>query len=355
MAGNAFAQRTVDLSISNKTISGGFFYFDINLKRTSNWTTNFLGDCSFYFDHNASALSTVVLDYSNPNVSVGNGFTVTSGSNVNHIYVTVDFGFGSSWSPDLNTVYKLFTVKMTITNAAQESDLEWATGFSAVFNASDESVDESYSGSGDMSLPVQLTSFSAQPTTAGVQLSWTTESETDNLGFILERSVKENNDSHLQRAMIASYETDIALHGQGNSSESHEYDFTDSGVEMGQQYIYRLSDVNTSGAVHVYDEVTIILPDAPVETVIEPPFPNPFNPETKIGYKIAKTSTVEITVYDLLGCKVRTLVNEAQSAGSFNIYWHGDDASGRQVATGTYLIVLKTKEGVRAQKAVMLR
>ena len=88
---------------------------------------------------------------------------------------------------------------------------------------------------------------------------------------------------------------------------------------------------------------------------LHPPFPNPFNPQTRIGYELAESGPVEMVVYDLLGRKVQSLVNQNQSVGSYNIYWQGNDRLGEKVATGTYLIVLKTEAGVRVQKAVMLR
>jgi len=206
----------------------------------------------------------------------------------------------------------------------------------------------------DLSLPVVLSSLSVELVLDNVQILWVTESENSNLGFILERAVETHCNASLQWAIIASYVTHPALCGQNNSSERHDYAFVDSEIVAGHAYIYRLSDVNTAGEVHVYDEIEIILPDAPGETALEPPFPNPFNPQTKISYQLAQSGPVEVIVYDLLGRKVRTLVDAVQSAGSFNIYWHGDDEAGRKAATGTYLIVLKTTEGVRTQKGVML-
>ncbi|MCK5148921.1 T9SS type A sorting domain-containing protein [bacterium] len=208
---------------------------------------------------------------------------------------------------------------------------------------------------GDASLPVELSHFSAEISRDGIHLKWTTQSETDNLGFILERAVETLHATSLQWDVIASYETYSNLMGHGNSSEKHEYTFVDSEIDVGQTYTYRLSDVSTDGEVHIYDVIRITLPEAPLETVLEPPFPNPFNPETKIPYQLAEAGPVEIVVYDLLGRKVQTLVSEEQSTGSYNVYWHGDDMSGRKTATGTYIIVMKSEQGVKTQKVVMLR
>ena len=210
----------------------------------------------------------------------------------------------------------------------------------------------------DMSLPVALSAFYARAVPGGVQLSWITESETDNLGFVLERGVgcvETRFIASLQWEVIASYETHPELCGQGNSAAQHNYTFVDKAVEAGTGYVYRLSDVNTDGEVNVYDVIQIALPDAPVVTAMDPPFPNPFNPQTKIEYHLAEAGPVKIVVYDLLGREVRMLVDELQSPGSFHVYWQGNDRWGEKVATGMYLIVLKTADCVKTQKVMMMR
>ncbi|MCK5149061.1 T9SS type A sorting domain-containing protein [bacterium] len=208
----------------------------------------------------------------------------------------------------------------------------------------------------DVSLPVQLSSFTANHTPTGVLLEWTTQSETDNLGFILERAPVEMPLLASQSwQTIATYRTHQSLAGQGNSSERHTYSYLDKNSQQGQNYKYRLSDVNTAGEINIYDTITIIMPDSPGETILEPPFPNPFNPETKIQYQLSKAGSVEIVVYNLMGRHVKTLINRHQSAGSHNIYWHGRDEAGNHSSTGTYVIVLKTLEGKRTQKVVMMR
>ncbi|NQT24027.1 T9SS type A sorting domain-containing protein, partial [candidate division KSB1 bacterium] len=207
-----------------------------------------------------------------------------------------------------------------------------------------------YENARDSSLPVELSSFSAEALPDGVRLKWSTESEVDNLGFILESKLAEGD-----WVQIASYQTHTELQGQGNKSSRTEYKFMDETARAGQSCTYRLSDVNTAGEIHVYDVIKIAMPDVPKELVLDPPFPNPFNPQTKIYYQLSKSGPVEIAVFDLLGRKVRTLVDGFQSAGSYNIYWHGKDEAGMQTATGTYFITLKTVEGVRTQKVVMMR
>ena len=66
-------------------------------------------------------------------------------------------------------------------------------------------------------------------------------------------------------------------------------------------------------------------------------YPNPFNPSTLIPYQLAATSPVRLEVFNVLGQRVATLVDEEQSAGSYRARWDGTDAAGRAAASGVYI------------------
>jgi len=202
----------------------------------------------------------------------------------------------------------------------------------------------------DLSLPVSISSFSARPEGRSIILEWVAESESDNLGFIIERS-SINNDW----LTIATYMTSEALKSRGNTSSRAKYIFIDMGVESGLTYAYRLSDVNTEGKITQHTSLSIKLNTLPELTEMQNAFPNPFNPETRIGYKLAKSGRVNIVVYDMLGRKVRTLVDSRQTAGSYNIFWNGKDEKGTRAATGSYLVVLKTADGTKTQKVSIVK
>jgi len=84
-------------------------------------------------------------------------------------------------------------------------------------------------------------------------------------------------------------------------------------------------------------------------------YPNPFNPETTIHYEIPNASQVEITIYNLLGKKIRTLVHQAQSVGKYNIRWDGKDGAGQNVASGVYLAKIKAGTLSKAIKMTLVR
>ncbi|NQT26709.1 T9SS type A sorting domain-containing protein [candidate division KSB1 bacterium] len=207
----------------------------------------------------------------------------------------------------------------------------------------------SWQDGGSVSLPVELTSFSARCVRSSIVIEWITESEVDNLGFILERK----SDDDWQE--IASYQTYDALLGQGNTSSRTEYEFKDESVLPGETYSYRLSDVDIKGNVNIYDVISILVDPLPEETLLESAFPNPFNPKTKISYHLAESGRVQIVVYDMLGRKVNTLLNEEQTAGSYKIYWHGKDDFGKQTSSGTYILRMIAGDVVKSQKVLLMR
>jgi len=79
-------------------------------------------------------------------------------------------------------------------------------------------------------------------------------------------------------------------------------------------------------------------------------YPNPFNPVTMINYQLSMTNDVELSVYNMLGQKVATLVREIQPAGSYNVQW---DASG--VASGTYYYLLQAGEVREIRRMILMK
>jgi hypothetical protein len=84
-------------------------------------------------------------------------------------------------------------------------------------------------------------------------------------------------------------------------------------------------------------------------------YPNPFNPQTIIEYSLPKDCEVEITVYNILGQKVRTLVKEFRKTGTQRVEWDGRDEKGKEVSSGIYFYRIKTPEFSQARKMVLLR
>ncbi len=88
---------------------------------------------------------------------------------------------------------------------------------------------------------------------------------------------------------------------------------------------------------------------------LEQNYPNPFNPETKISYQIPKTTKVTLIIYDLLGRKIKTLVNGMQTSGSYDVRWNGTNDSGIKVSSGIFFYQLKTDNFMLTKKMIITK
>ncbi len=93
----------------------------------------------------------------------------------------------------------------------------------------------------------------------------------------------------------------------------------------------------------------------PIRFTLNQNYPNPFNPATTIGYSLEKRSEVNISVFNILGQKVTTLIDETKPAGNYRIYWDGNDDDGKAVATGVYLYRIAAGDFVESKKMLLLK
>ncbi len=84
-------------------------------------------------------------------------------------------------------------------------------------------------------------------------------------------------------------------------------------------------------------------------------YPNPFNPTTAITYSLSEAGLVRLTVYNVLGQKIRTLVDKMQLAGSHTITWDGSDMNGRAVAGGVYFYEINAGTFKQVKKMLYLK
>ena len=95
--------------------------------------------------------------------------------------------------------------------------------------------------------------------------------------------------------------------------------------------------------------------DTPTNYSLVQNHPNPFNPETNISYQIPEVADVEITIYNIRGEKVKTLVNERKSAGHYSIIWNGTDDNDEPVSSGIYLYKLSTPTYSEIKKCFLMK
>ena len=93
----------------------------------------------------------------------------------------------------------------------------------------------------------------------------------------------------------------------------------------------------------------------PTEFALKQNYPNPFNPSTQIQYALPSETRVLISIYDLTGRKVRTLVNEVQSAGHRSVMWNATNEIGRPVSAGMYIYTIQAGDFIQNRKMVLLK
>lgn len=177
----------------------------------------------------------------------------------------------------------------------------------------------------DQGIPVELMSFTASVSNKDVTLNWLTATETNNLGFEIERS---SGDDFISVGFVP---------GNGTTTSVTTYTFTDYGVDEGS-FSYRLKQVDFDGAFEYSPviNVDILLPQL---FALGQNFPNPFNPSTKINFLLAEDSKVSLKIFDVLGREVATLISSEMSAGSHQVEFY-TSSSVRGLTSGVYFYKL---------------
>ena len=98
------------------------------------------------------------------------------------------------------------------------------------------------------------------------------------------------------------------------------------------------------------DEVSV-----PNAYTLDQNYPNPFNPSTTIRFQLPEASNVRLSVHDLLGREVTTLVSQPMSAGAHEVSWNGRDAAGRLVATGVYLYRIEAGDFMQVKQMMLAK
>jgi len=119
----------------------------------------------------------------------------------------------------------------------------------------------------------------------------------------------------------------------------------DNFENSGSAYVY-------SGFVTGIDEE---ISDVPTTFSLEQNYPNPFNPTTTIKYDLPKDSKVVLSIYNLLGQEIRTLVNGTETAGRKAVVWNGKNDAGKTVGSGVYVYRLEAGATVKSRKMLFLK
>ncbi len=167
----------------------------------------------------------------------------------------------------------------------------------------------------------------------------------------------------------------------GNTGEAVELKIESQSIPSGYYVIFE--DPISHNRYDLLLEKTLLLPQIPTETGsqyrlfigsseylknenvtllakpgdfrIQQNYPNPFNAITTINYELPKTSHVRLSIYNILGQQVKTLIDVTQPHGYYSITWDGTNDNGQVVASGIYYFRLDTGEYSKARKLLLLK
>ena len=101
--------------------------------------------------------------------------------------------------------------------------------------------------------------------------------------------------------------------------------------------------------------VNILKDDFPYQYKLHSAYPNPFNPLTSLRYDLPNDGMVKITVHDMMGRVVKTLVNSSQTAGFKSVQWNATNDKNEPVSAGLYLYTIQAGEFRQTRKMVLLK
>ncbi len=189
----------------------------------------------------------------------------------------------------------------------------------------------------DVILNVDLLTFDARAITGGIELNWSTASESNNEYYEIERDGEIIN----------------RIEGAGTVATPSNYSYLDRNISAGHAYHYRLYSIETGGSREHVGSVTAVAAggDAVVtEFALYQNFPNPFNPETSISLDLPEATLVQLKVYNPVGQLVRTILNREMQAGTHTVAFDGGD-----LAAGIYIYRLEAGTFSDAKKMVLVK
>jgi hypothetical protein len=364
---------TYTLANGNFTLSDSqtYFEFDVMAQATASGTR--IGDGIVYLEYSPDAFGNIV--YYHNNVTVTRGTLLQTPFPPFQIYgiylndslptvfaITFEYLQSTGYGTLLPTEpTQLVHVKLLVTNTSSQAWIcFWPDEMDGETFYDDHATIYNPIVTGnciyhDPPLPVELSSFncSMNNSNTAVNLIWVTQTETNMIGYRILRSDTNN---------LAEALDQNTLIEATNTAQPQTYLFSDSDIDYDHIYNYWLESIDLSGEIQYYGPIfitttglEIVNPDIPLITGLTTLYPNPFNPEITITYTLDSISPVQISVTNIRGQLVRTLVNETKAKGIYSVKWNGEDCTGNPCCSGTYFIKMGAGKQEFNKKVVLLK
>jgi len=322
-----------------------------------------------YFNGSTSASSVISLTGT---INDNDVFVLANSSAVTAILAVADQTNGSAWynGDDAIVLKKNGIVIDAIGQIGFDPGTEWGSGLTSTADntlrrksgvitgdtnpndAFDPSlswngfVTDTFSGLGTPDpLPVELTSFSAATIGSTVKLNWQTATELNNYGFEVERC-----------ALSAERQTWNKIgfvNGNGNSNSPKDYSFVDDfagkpAYRTGR-YSYRLKQIDNDGQFEYSKTINVDF-NGVKKFELSQNYPNPFNPTTTIRFNLPEAGNVKLTLFNILGQELRTLVNEFKESGVHTINFDASDLN-----SGMYIYKIESGSFTQTRKMTLIK
>ena len=116
---------------------------------------------------------------------------------------------------------------------------------------------------------------------------------------------------------------------------------------------------NVKGGLYLYENTTVTYID---NEIIEPPstfhitaYPNPFNPNVSITIYLKASSVLKVTIFNILGEKVKTMFNNYLNNGTHSFEWDGRNDSNQHLPSGSYIVVVQSETQLQSLKITFLK
>jgi hypothetical protein len=248
----------------------------------------------------------------------------------------------------LGTRIGRFRVTNTVSFANNRPDLNWYNGPSGFYTkvfayVSALNVEITNSANHilnltNSSLPVILTEFISITNGSSLGLKWKTESEINNSGFDVERKTETGEWTKL-----------AFIQGSGTTNQPVEYSYEDKKLQPGK-YFYRLKQIDYNGNYEYFDLPLYVLISKPKVFSLGQNYPNPSNPKCNIEFQLPEKTFVNISVYNLLGQLVATIIDQEKDAGIHTVEFDGSN-----ISSGTYIYRITAGTYTEVKKMLIIK
>jgi len=269
--------------------------------------------------------------------------SIESGS-VDIIYSDIDGGFDGEGNIDADPLFTdANSGDYTITDESPCKDAGTAdTDGDGEDDITDYNGSAPDMGAFEITLPV-ITGFTFYTFDTYISLTWDPANQDGFQYYLLERST----DEEFAEDIVSNY---LAINY-----------YEDNEMEYDTEYFYRVSYYTNNWSE--YSEVLSVTLEwldvdgeqLPTVYALHQNYPNPFNPTTQIKYDLPEDAMVSITIYDIMGRSIRSLVNSQQTAGYRSIQWNATNNLGEPLSAGMYIYTIQAGEFSQTKKMILLK